>query len=62
MNIAVTDCRYRNLKRYYVLNPDAKSDRFLPEPSPENWREVQRDDFVSESIDIFLERRERFIK
>jgi len=35
-----------------VIKPDVASDAF---PS-DNWREVKREDFVAESIVVFLER------
>jgi len=54
MDIAIKD--YRKKPRYYILREDAISDEFLPEPSPTNWREVQREDFVPESVLAFLER------
>lgn len=57
MDIAIEDCRrYGKQKRFYVLRQDARSDAFLPEPSPLDWREVKWEDFVAESLAIFLER------
>ncbi len=57
MDIAVIDCRrYGKQRRYYILRQDASNDNFLPEPSPANWREVQQEDFVSESIGVFQKR------
>jgi len=53
MDIAVIDCRrYGKQRKYYVLRQDAVSDDFLPM----NWREVKREDFVSESIEAFCKR------
>lgn len=60
MDIAIVDeRRYGKQKRYYVLRPEAISDDFLPDPSPTNWREVKREDFVSKSTAVFVKRSEK---
>ena len=61
MNVAIVDYR-RKPRRYYVLKPDAINSDLLPagmrfdrrrdeiigNPSPVNWKEVKREDFVGE--------------